>query len=134
VRGSVSMPGFVANPYPLMKAAHVFVMASHFESMGMALLEAMALGCVIVATDSPGGTRELLRGARDGQACQDGCGERCGWLVPVNDEVALADGMARMSGDRALRESMRASAILRAGDFNPENNIPQWERLLSEVS
>src|SRR5271166_2043873 len=67
VRGSVFMPGFVANPYPLMKGAQVFVMASRFESMSMALLEAMALGCAIVATDSPGGTREALRGGRDGE-------------------------------------------------------------------
>jgi glycosyltransferase involved in cell wall biosynthesis len=134
VRGSVSMPGFVANPYPLMKAAHVFVMASHFESMGMALLEAMALGCVIVATDSPGGTREVLRRERDRQACQESGGELCGWLVPVDDEAALADGIARMSGDPARRESMRASAILRVLDFNAETIIPQWERLLSEVS
>ena len=133
VRGSVFMPEFVANPYPLMKAAHVFVMPSHFESMAMALLEAMALGCVIVATDSPGGTGEALRGGHDRQARQNGCGGIV-MAVPVNDEAALADGIARMSGDRALRESLRASAILRALDFNGENIIPQWERLLSEVS
>jgi len=130
VRGSVFMPGFVANPYPLMKGAQVFVMASRFESMSMALLEAMALGCAIVATDSPGGTREALRGGRDGETW----GASCGWLVPVDDEGALADGIARVCGDGALRESLKASAILRTGHFRAENIVPQWERLLIEVS
>jgi glycosyltransferase involved in cell wall biosynthesis len=98
--------------------------------MGMALLEAMALGCAIVATDSPGGTREALQVGRDSQSCR----ESCGWLVPINDEVALADGIARLSGDPALRESLCASAITRARHFSAENIIPQWERVLIEVS
>ncbi len=46
----------------LMGSCHVFVLPSFFEGLPLVLLEALAAGCRIVATDLPG-CRELLAGA-----------------------------------------------------------------------
>ena len=71
VAEDVGMPGFYANPYALMSRASVFVQSSQWEGLPSVLVEAMACGTPVVATDCPGGTREIL---------EDG---RLGTLVPV---------------------------------------------------
>lgn len=60
---------------PLLAAADVFVSPSHSESFGLAILDAMAAGRAIVATDTDG-ARSLIDDERA--------------LVPMKDPVALA--------------------------------------------
>ena len=77
----VSLPGFVANPYACMARADVMVLPSHYEGLPNCLLEALACGCPVVATDSPGGTAEVMvQGA-------------LGRLVPVGDAQATAEAI-----------------------------------------
>jgi glycosyltransferase involved in cell wall biosynthesis len=120
VRASVFMPGFTPNPHVLMKAAEVFAISSRFEGLPVVLIEALALGSAIVAADCPGGPREILEGGR------------YGLMVRAQNEVALADGISRLLGDRALRETLKAATPIRARDFSAEILVPQWERLLVE--
>jgi glycosyltransferase involved in cell wall biosynthesis len=47
----VQLPGIVGNPYPNMRNCSVFVLASRQESMSLVLVEALALGAPVVATD-----------------------------------------------------------------------------------
>jgi glycosyltransferase involved in cell wall biosynthesis len=68
----------------LLARADVFVLASLHEGMSNAVMEAMAAGRAVVATDV-GGTGELLRGR--------------GVLVPPADPDALADGLRRVLTD-----------------------------------
>ena len=77
----VAMPGFVANPYPYMTRARVFVLSSAWEGLPGVLIEALYCGARLVATDCPTGPREILDGGRYGR------------LVPVGDELALAEGI-----------------------------------------
>jgi len=73
----------------LLKAADVFVFPSRTEGLPNALLEAMAAGCAIVATDVPG--------------CHDlVTHNETGLLVPYGDTSALADAVLRILGDTAL--------------------------------
>ena len=60
VAGRVHFVGFQENPYPWLAHADLFVLSSRYEGLPNALLEAIALGCPVVALDRPGGTREIL--------------------------------------------------------------------------
>ena len=81
VADSVQMPGYEPNPFKYMRRAAVFVLSSRYEGLPNALIQAMACGCPVVATDCPSGPREILA---------DG---KYGLLVPVGDVDALADAI-----------------------------------------
>ena len=81
---------------------HLFVQPSLYESQGLAILEAMAAGRPVVATDVGG----------VGDAVQDGV---TGVLVPPNDPGKLADAILRLAGNRreAAKMADRARARVR---------------------
>lgn len=81
----------------ILSAMDLFVMASHEEGFSNALLEAMAAGLPIVATDV-GGNREAL---------DDGS---MGILVPPKAPEALAEALSLMIANRNMRDRMAARA------------------------
>jgi glycosyltransferase involved in cell wall biosynthesis len=80
---SVRLAGYVDNPIKYFRKANVFVLSSLVEGMPNVLVEAMMCGCTPVSTNCPTGPSELLR---------DG---KYGYLVPVGDCVAIAEGICR---------------------------------------
>jgi len=56
----VHFVGFQKNPWPYFWHADLFVLPSRDDALPNALLEALALGKAVVATDCPGGIREIL--------------------------------------------------------------------------
>lgn len=62
-----SLPGFVANPYAYMARAAVYVLSSVSEGLPNTLMEAMAVGTPVIATDCESGPREILAGGKYGQ-------------------------------------------------------------------
>ena len=122
LRASVFMPGFVRNPYPFLKRARVFALASRLEGMPLVLIEAMVLGVPIVATDCESGPAEVLDGGRYGV------------LVPPDNTHALVDGLSRLLNDDALGASFVAASRERVRVYTAEQVIPQWERLLGRLA
>jgi glycosyltransferase involved in cell wall biosynthesis len=109
----VSLPGFEANPYRYMSLAGAFALSSRWEGLGNALVEAMACGARVVATDCPSGPREILEGGRHGR------------LVPVGDAGALAQALAA-----CLDEPAAPSAALRAASFSVDAALDRYAEVL----
>lgn len=87
----ISLPGLSRDIGAAYAAAALFVLPSRFEGYPNVLLEALATGCPVVATDCPGATAEIL---------QDG---RYGVLVPPENVDALASALDRLMSDETLR-------------------------------
>lgn len=82
----VALLGFVPNPHAYVAKADLMVLSSDFESLANVVIEALAVGTPVIATDCPSGPAEALN---HGQ---------CGTLVPVGD-------LDRMSA--AILEALR---------------------------
>ena len=94
----IDMPGFCANPFALMARAGAFVLSSRWEGFPNALVEAMACGAPVVATDCPSGPREILQAGRIAP------------LVPVDDADALARAIIATLAARPDTAASRARA------------------------
>lgn len=101
----VHFTGQLDNPHPVMAGASMLVLSSKNEGMPMVLIEALALGKVVVATDCPTGPRAILNHGK------------AGVLVPVGDVDAMAAAMARLLNDRPLSEEYADKALARAAFY-----------------
>jgi glycosyltransferase involved in cell wall biosynthesis len=97
VRGRVLMPGAFDAVDEILQAADLFVLPSHEEGMSISLLEAMAAGVPVVATDIPG-NRKLIR---DGEH---------GLLVPPRNPDALAAAILQQLRQRILGQAYAEAA------------------------
>jgi glycosyltransferase involved in cell wall biosynthesis len=97
----VTFRGFVQNPYPLMRAADLYVLSSRYEGFPNVALEALACGTPVVATACPGVAGLVLPGVN-------------GWIAPLDDVAGLAETLAQAAASRGdfaaadVRESVRA--------------------------
>ena len=82
-------------------AADLLVLASHAETYGMVVTEALARGLPVLATEV-GGVTEALGNGDDGT--------RPGLLIPPGDAAALAAALRTWLGDAELRERLRRAA------------------------
>jgi glycosyltransferase involved in cell wall biosynthesis len=111
--GRVTLPGFTANPYALMRRADFYILSSNAEGFPNGLVEAMAVGLPVLATDCPSGPSEILVGHG---ATGDVTEGRHGLLVPCNDVTAMNAGLRAISGAEE-RARLAALAKARAQDF-----------------
>ena len=85
----IVFPGHHPDPIRLLRDAALFVLPSLSEGLGTSVLDALALGIPVIASDT-GGLTELV-------------GDGAGVLVPPGDPGALAAAVARMLDDGELR-------------------------------
>jgi glycosyltransferase involved in cell wall biosynthesis len=108
-----------------MQGLDVFVMPSFTEGTPNSIVEAMASGLPIIATDV-GGIPDMI-------------GEDAGILVPAADTEALAQAMQRLAEDSELRKAMgRAARARYLKLFSPEVVLPvltsAYQRVISAHS
>lgn len=120
----VLLIGYADNPYPIIKSARLFVSSSNAEGFPNALVEAMALGCPVVATDCETGPMEILTGQTTDR-CTDVTFGAYGILVPPNAVGCLASAIRTASGDEMRAEYSRRGRQ-RARDFDVANSVAQY--------
>lgn len=115
---AVSLPGWIDDPYGHMAYAAAFVLSSRVEGLPVALIEALACGCPVVATDCPSGPSEILDGGRYGR------------LVPIGDPAMLAGAIAATLADPPDRAGLRERGL----DFAVEPAIDAYQRLIDRLA
>lgn len=115
LRGIVELRGFTSDVGAALRGLHAFVLPSLSEGCSNALLEAMASGLPVIASDV-GGNPEIV---------EDGVS---GLLVPARDAEALARAMTRLIEDPALanRLAVRGAERVRS-DFSIERMLERTQ-------
>lgn len=120
--GRISLPGSVSDVAGHICKARIFTLTSNTEGMPNSVMEAMALGVPVIATDCPcGGPAALI---------EDGVN---GLLVPVGDAFALADAFRRIFEDREFELKLRENARRITEKLTPEKVDKAWEEYLNKL-
>ncbi|WP_109700558.1 glycosyltransferase family 4 protein [Chitinophaga deserti] len=82
----------------VLQGIDIYCLPSLWEGFPIGVLEAMAMGKTVVATDVDG-TREAVSHGENG------------WLIPPKDTGALAAAIVKMAEDKILREQLSQAAI-----------------------
>lgn len=115
IAGRVALPGHINPLYDAFAQADVFVLPSDYEGLGVVVVEALAAGVPIVATDCSINMPMLARNA--------------GILVPIRDSDALAAAMTQIADVTIDVAPMRA----KAARFSVERTAQAWIRLFESL-
>ncbi|MFB4275588.1 glycosyltransferase family 4 protein [Nonomuraea sp. MTCD27] len=118
----VSLPGRTDRLERELTDASVYALSSRFEGLPMVMIEAMTHALPVVAFDCPTGPGDVLTDGVDGV------------LVPPRDVDALAAALNRVIADRDLRVRMGRAAARALRAYGPEQVMPLWEDLFSELA
>ena len=111
---SVHLPGATTNVMKEMLSSSLLVCSSIYEGFSLAIVEAQACGLPVVSYDCPCGPKDLISDGNDG------------FIVPLGDEVALADRISQILGDSSLRQRFGALSWEKSKFFDIENISNQW--------
>jgi glycosyltransferase involved in cell wall biosynthesis len=117
---SVTFAGFVSNPLPAVRAADLFVLASHYDAFCNAALEALACGTPVVLTNCPGANAELVIPDLNGRLARDS--DPADLARQINEGIA---DLPRYRRDAIIDDVERRFATPKV--------VAEYERILTSV-
>jgi glycosyltransferase involved in cell wall biosynthesis len=119
--GRVRLIGKQNNIPAVLAASDAFVLASNWEGNPLAVMEAMAAGLPVIATDV-GGVPELVESGQQG------------FLVSAGDRMGFAAAMKTLLRDTGMRQAMGRAAQTRAvREFKVERMVEGYANLYGEM-
>lgn len=115
ITGHVYFHGMQSDVHRYLELADIFVLPSNYEGMPMTIIEAMATGLPIVATEVGGIPDMVVKG-------------ESALLVPCSPE-AVAEACESLISDEALRESLGRNALVRSSLFSAEQMAQSYCKL-----
>lgn len=101
----------------ILAASDIGILCSHQEGFSNAILEMMAAGLPVVATDAGGNAEAIIDG-------------ECGVIVPISQPTALARALLRLANEPTFRQKMGAAASKRVVEhFSKEQCIERYDAL-----
>ncbi len=112
-------------PYPqlisVLQVSSVHVYLSYPFILGWSLLEAMSIGCSIVASKGPPVSEVITDGVE-------------GLLVSMDDHQTLAKRVVSLLSSSSLRESLSRFAQLKASTFDQSKTLPKLTSLIENIA
>ncbi len=115
---SVYLPGFADNPWVFMKHAKMLVLTSQVEGFGNVLVEAMAVGCPVITTNS-GGPTDIIKHNING-------------LTVTADKSSIATAIKQLLDNPDLSSRLCKQAAIDIQDFNPINSYADFDTMLRQ--
>lgn len=123
LQDSVCFKGVCQNIEQEIKKSDIFVLSSNYEGMPNALLEAMALGIPVIATDCPcGGPAMMIDNGKSGL------------LVPIKDKEALVTSMKTLIQDSGYAQELGGKAQDVKQKAHPNRVYQEWKEYVEELT
>lgn len=117
---NVFLPGNKTDVNKWVARSSIFVMASNYEGLSNALIEAMMLGKACISTSYPGAD-ELIKNDENGL------------IVPCNDARALANAIIDLFDKRELRNKLATNAAINSTKYQKDNIIEEWKKVIDII-
>lgn len=118
----VQLLGFQPNPFQWMRAADLFVLSSIYEGFGNVIVEAMACGTPVIATDCPSGPGEIIQH------------QVSGLLVPPRNAGAIAEAIVHVLSYPVWQQTLRAGGQQRAQQFHSQRIAAEYGAMFQSVT
>lgn len=122
IADAVTFLGFRENIEPYLHRASLFIHTCQFEGFGYTMLEAMAVGTTVIATDCPYGPREVLGD------------NEFGLLTSPTDPNALADAIVHLLDDEAARRRYSLLGLERAKALSVQRMVQAYEAVFQSLA
>jgi len=113
--------GYRPDAVRVLAGCDIFTLASHFEGLPVALMEALALGLPVAAT-AVGGVPDAITDGREG------------FLVEPGKPAELADALLRLAKDEPLRAQLGEASYERGSDFDIGRAVRQIESVYAALA
>ncbi len=122
LRHRVSFLGWKDNVFEFLTYADIFVFSSKFEGFPFSIIEAMATGVPVIATDTPYGPREILDNGK------------YGLLAPMKDPEKMAQAIIKLAKSKRLRKKYKNLGLQRVKKYDTKIMIEKFNKLFLEVT
>lgn len=121
IKERILFAGFRTDIGDILSQTDIVVLPSLFEAFPRAVIEGMAAGKAVIATNAGGAAEAVEEGVT-------------GFVVPPEDPAALAEKILLLAGNREMRLKMGEAGRLRAEKlFSIEENVRKTERVYQEL-
>lgn len=118
IEDKVAFLGFQRNPFKYLACSDIAVYPSLREAFPMVVLEALSCEIPTISTHNPGAAEIITDSVN-------------GLLVPIANELMLADAMLRLLTNRQFATKLARAGKERAEDFNMEKIEKEYEKLFA---
>jgi glycosyltransferase involved in cell wall biosynthesis len=115
----IHFPGFVENPWVYMKHAKMLVLTSQVEGFGNVIIEAMAVGCPVIATDC-GGPNDIIQQSING-------------LIVSSKPEFIAQAIEQFLDDADFCNQLSRQAQQDIEQYNPERSATRFDTMLVQL-
>ena len=118
LRSSIKLVNFQKNPFPYLKGADAFILASMFEGLPNVLLEALTLKKLIISSDCPTGPKEILDYGKNGL------------IFKMNNEFDLYKKIIFFIKNKSKCEALVNRGHNRLTRFDYYKNLEKYSKIL----
>lgn len=118
---NVFLKGRTDNAVEAYLSGSIYLMTSHFEGFPLVLIEAARCGLASISLNCPDGPRDII---------EDG---KTGYLVPYEDDDAMAVTIGKLMDDEAKRQSMGVAAKEASVRFSQQVVMNKWKTVFEPL-
>ena len=127
IEDRIQFAGFIENPYPIMARARALVTASRAEGFPNTIIEAITLGCPVIATDCPYGPADVITGPVS--SAPPWPEQANGILIAMEDQAAMTAAIETLVDDD-VRDHYAKRAKERSSAYGHEAVVKAYTDLI----